>query len=134
MAPSDGEYGDDPEAAAEAYAVLLKDVPAFDVCLLGVGEEGHTASIFPHSPAVQETARTVVAVRDCPKAPPIRVSLTLPTIRQSTEVWLMTAGSAKAEPVAAALASANESDIPAAGARGQRDTLWFLDEAAAALL
>jgi 6-phosphogluconolactonase len=75
-----------------------------------------------------------VAVRDCPKAPPIRVSLTLPTIRQSTEVWLMTAGSAKAEPVAAALASANESDIPAAGARGQRDTLWFLDEAAAALL
>jgi 6-phosphogluconolactonase len=131
MAPSDGEYGDDPDAAAEAYAVLLKDVPTFDVCLLGVGEEGHTASIFPHSPAVYETARTVVAVRDCPKPPPTRVSLTLPTIRRAGEVWLMTTGAAKAEPVASALAGANEVDIPAAGARGQRDTLWFLDRAAA---
>jgi 6-phosphogluconolactonase len=131
MAPSDGEYGDDPDAAAEAYAVLLKDVPTFDVCLLGVGEEGHTASIFPHSPAVHETARTVVAVRDCPKPPPTRVSLTLPTIRRAAEVWLVTTGSAKADPVSAALAGASEVDIPAAGARGQRDTLWFLDKSAA---
>jgi len=131
MAPSDGEYGDDPDAAAEAYAVLLKDVPTFDVCLLGVGEEGHTASIFPHSPAVHETARTVVAVRDCPKPPPTRVSLTLPTIRRAAEVWLVTTGAAKADPVGAALAGANEVDIPAAGARGQRDTLWFLDKTAA---
>jgi 6-phosphogluconolactonase len=134
MAPSDGEFGDDPDAAAEAYAVLLKDVPTFDVCLLGVGEEGHTASIFPHSPAVLEAARTVVAVRDCPKPPPTRVSLTLPTIRHAAEVWLMTTGSAKAEPVGAALADASEVEIPAAGARGQRDTLWFLDQAAAELL
>lgn len=131
MAPSDGEYGDDPDAAAEAYAVLLKDVQSFDVCLLGVGEEGHTASIFPHSPAVYETARTVVAVRDCPKPPPTRVSLTLPTIRRSAEVWLMTTGEAKAEPVAAALAGATAEEIPAAGARGKRDTLWILDRTAA---
>jgi 6-phosphogluconolactonase len=134
MAPSDGEFGDDPDAAAEAYAVLLKDVPPFDVCLLGVGEEGHTASVFPRSPAVYETTRTVVAVRDCPKPPPTRVSLTLPTIRRSTEVWLMTTGAAKAEPVAAALAGASEEDIPAAGARGQRDTLWILDRSAATAL
>jgi 6-phosphogluconolactonase len=134
MAPSDGDYGDDPDAAAEAYAVLLKDVPTFDVCLLGVGEEGHTASIFPHSPAVRETARTVVAVRDCPKPPPTRVSLTLPTIRRAAEVWLVTTGSAKADPVRVALAGADEVDIPAAGARGQRDTLWFLDKTAAARL
>ena len=131
MAPSDGEFGDDPDAAAEAYAVLLKDVATFDVCLLGVGEEGHTASLFPHSPGVQETSRAVVAVRDCPKPPPTRVSLTLPTIRRATEVWLMTTGAAKAEPVAAALAGATELDIPAAGARGQRETLWILDSAAA---
>jgi 6-phosphogluconolactonase len=134
MAPSDGEYGDDPDAAAEAYAVLLKDVPSFDVCLLGVGEEGHTASIFPHSPAVQEAARAVVAVRDCPKPPPTRVSLTLPAIRRSAEVWLMTTGEAKAEAVSAALAGVSEQDIPAAGARGQRHTLWFLDRAAASRL
>lgn len=131
MAPSDGEFGDDPDAAAEAYAVLLKDVPTFDVCLLGVGEEGHTASLFPHSPGVQETSRAVVAVRDCPKPPPTRVSLTLPTIRRATEVWLMTTGAAKAEPVAAALAGASELDIPAAGARGQRETRWILDSKAA---
>ncbi len=131
MAPSDGEFGDDPDAAAEAYAVLLKDVPSFDVCLLGVGEEGHTASIFPHSPAVAETARAVVAVRNCPKPPPTRVSLTLPTIRRAERVWLMTAGAAKAEAVAAALAGADEADIPAAGAIGRQETLWLLDKAAA---
>jgi 6-phosphogluconolactonase len=130
MAPSDGEFGDDPDAAAEAYAVLLKDVPSFDVCLLGVGEEGHTASIFPHSPAVAETARAVVAVRDCPKPPPTRVSLTLPTIRRAERVWLVTAGAAKAEPIAAALAGADEADIPAAGARGRQETLWLIDKAA----
>ena len=131
MAPSDGEFGDDPDAAAEAYAVLLRDVPSFDVCLLGVGEEGHTASLFPHSPAVAETARAAVAVRDCPKPPPTRVSLTLPTIRRAERVWLMTAGAAKAEAVAAALAGANAADIPAAGARGRQETLWLLDRAAA---
>jgi 6-phosphogluconolactonase len=134
MAPSDGEYGDDPEAAAEAYAVVLRSVQAFDVCLLGVGEEGHTASVFPHSPAVEESARTVVAVRDCPKPPPTRVSMTLPTIRRATEVWLMTTGAAKADAVAAAVGGADEADIPAAGARGQRETVWLLDTAAAAKL
>jgi 6-phosphogluconolactonase len=134
MAPSDGEYGDDPEAAAEAYAVLLRSVQAFDVCLLGVGEEGHTASVFPHSPAVEESARTVVAVRDCPKPPPVRVSMTLPTIRRANEVWLMTTGAAKAEPVALAIGGAAEADIPAAGARGQRETVWLLDKAAAGQL
>jgi len=131
MAPSDGEFGDDPDAAAEAYAVLVKDVSSFDVCLLGVGEEGHTASVFPHSPAVAETARAVVAVRDCPKPPPTRVSLTLPTIRRAERVWLMTAGEAKAEAVAAALAGADEADLPAAGARGRQETVWLLDKAAA---
>lgn len=131
MAPSDGEFGDDPEAAAEAYAVLLHDVESFDVCLLGVGEEGHTASLFPDSPAVHESARAAVAVRDCPKPPPTRISLTLPTIRRATEVWLMTTGAAKAEAVAAALGGASEIDIPAAGARGTRETLWVLDRDAA---
>jgi 6-phosphogluconolactonase len=133
MEPSDGRFGDDPDAAAADYArVLGASVPAFDVFLLGVGEEGHTASIFPDSPAVHETTSTVVAVRDCPKPPPTRVSLTLPAIRHAQEVWLMTTGEAKADPVARALAGASEVDIPAAGARGLRRTLWLLDAAAAA--
>jgi 6-phosphogluconolactonase len=133
MAPSDGEFGDDPDAAAAAYAAVLDaaDRPGFDICLLGVGEEGHTASIFPDSPAVHERTATVVAVRDCPKPPPTRVSLTLPTIRRATGVWLMTTGAAKAEAVAKALAGAAETDIPAAGATGVETTLWLLDAAAA---
>jgi 6-phosphogluconolactonase len=138
--PSDGSFGDDPDAAADAYAELLASaarpedhfaVPTFDVCLLGVGEEGHVASVFPESPAVYETTRTVVAVRNCPKPPPTRVSLTLPAIRRSTEVWLLTTGAAKSAAVAMALGEAGEVQVPAAGARGQRRTLWLLDRAAA---
>jgi 6-phosphogluconolactonase len=141
MAPSDGPFGDDPDAAADAYAEILAKaarpedhgpVPTFDVCMLGVGEEGHVASIFPGSPAVYETERTVVAVRNCPKPPPTRVSLTLPAIRRAKEVWLMTTGSAKAAAVAMALDGAGEVQVPAAGALGQRRTLWLLDRAAAA--
>jgi 6-phosphogluconolactonase len=140
MEPSDGKFGDDPEAAAEAYAALLAsvarpedhgDVPAFDVCMLGVGEEGHVASVFPDSPAVHEKERTVVAVRNCPKPPPTRVSLTLASVRSAQEVWLMTTGEAKAAAVALALDGAGEVRLPAAGATGRRRTLWLLDTAAA---
>jgi 6-phosphogluconolactonase len=138
--PSDGRFGDDPDAAAEAYAELLASaarpedhasVPTFDVCMLGVGEEGHVASVFPESAAVHETERTVVAVRNCPKPPPTRVTLTLPAIRRSAEVWLITTGAGKAAAVAMALGEAGEVQVPAAGARGRRRTLWLLDRAAA---
>ncbi|MFI9816753.1 6-phosphogluconolactonase [Saccharothrix variisporea] len=141
MEPSDGRFGDDPDAAAEAYAELLAararpedhgPVPSFDVCLLGVGEEGHTLSVFPSSPAVYEKERTVVAVRNCPKPPPTRVSLTLPAASRAREVWLMTTGEGKAAAVAMALTGAGEVQLPAAGAHGQRRTLWLLDSAAAA--
>jgi 6-phosphogluconolactonase len=107
-------------------------VPSFDVFLLGVGEEGHTASIFPDSPAVHEIERSVVAVHDCPKPPPVRVTLTLPAIRRAAEIWLITSGKGKAEAVAAALGGAGEVALPAAGARGRYHTRWLLDEAAAA--
>jgi 6-phosphogluconolactonase len=132
MAPSDGEFGDDPDAAAAAYAEILAAAEEIDVCLLGVGEEGHTASLFPDSPGVHETAASVVAVRNCPKPPPTRVSLTLPALRRATEVWLIAAGEAKREAVTQALTGADEIKLPAAGARGRRHTRWLLDEAAAA--
>jgi 6-phosphogluconolactonase len=128
------------EAAAEEYAELLArharpedhgPVPAFDVTLLGMGGEGHTASVFPHSPAVYETERTVVAVHGCPKPPPTRVSLTLPAIRRSVEVWILATGDTKAAAVAMALGGAGEVAIPVAGAIGTRRTLWLLDRGAA---
>lgn len=143
MAASDGEYGDDVEAASEGYAALLRSharpedhgpVPRFDVLMLGVGGEGHTASIFPSSPAVYEAERTVVGVRGCPKPPPTRISLTLPAIRSASEVWLATTGSDKAAAVAMALGGAGHTQIPAAGATGRRRTLWLLDRQAAAKL
>lgn len=141
MPPSGGEFGDDVDAAAAAYAELLRSharpedhgpVPTFDVLLLGVGPEGHVASIFPSSPAVYETERTVVGVRGCPKPPPTRTTLTLPAIRRATEVWLATAGPDRAAAVAMALSAAGPTQIPAAGATGRRRTLWMLDRAAAA--
>jgi 6-phosphogluconolactonase len=131
------------EAAAEEYAELLRraarpedhgPVPAFDVLLLGMGGEGHTASVFPHSPAVYETERSVVAVHGCPKPPPTRVSLTLPAIRSAAEVWIVTTGEEKAAAVAMALGGAGEVAIPVAGATGRRRTRWLLDRAAAAKL
>jgi 6-phosphogluconolactonase len=131
------------EAAAEEYAEVLRraarpedhgPVPSFDVLMLGMGGEGHTASVFPHSPAVYETERTVVAVHGCPKPPPTRVSLTLPAIRRAAEVWIMTTGESKAAAVAMALGGAGEVAIPVAGAQGRRRTRWLLDRAAAAKL
>ncbi|WP_051265125.1 6-phosphogluconolactonase [Nakamurella lactea] len=129
MAASDGEFGDDPDAAAAAYAAVIPD--AFDLVILGMGPEGHVASVFPDSPAVRST-ESVVAVRDCPKPPPTRISLTLPTIRTATEVWFISAGAEKAPAVARAIGGAPESDLPAAGAVGRKATRWLLDPEAAA--
>lgn len=138
MPASDGVYDNDPDAAAGAYAQMLasrapdgESLPTFDVHLLGMGGEGHVNSLFPHTAAVRESASNVVAVTNCPKPPPTRVSLTLPAVQHATEVWLVVSGEAKAEAVAAAVAGANPADVPAAGARGRLATRWFVDEAAA---
>lgn len=121
------------EEAAASYADLVDGV-AFDVLLLGMGGEGHTLSVFPDSPAVHERAATVVAVRDCPKPPPTRITLTLPAARAAAEVWIVSAGEAKADAVAAALRGAPEVEVPVAGATGRERTLWLLDRASAAKL
>jgi 6-phosphogluconolactonase len=133
MAASDGEFGSDVDAAAAAYADALASREPLDLVMLGMGPEGHVASIFPASPAVYDT-RSVVAVRDCPKPPPTRISLTLPTIRQAAEVWLITAAAGKAEAVASALGGAAEADLPAAGATGRSRTRWLLDRESASAL
>ncbi len=139
---SDGPWGNDPEAAAAAYARELAaaarpedhgDVPHFDVLMLGVGEEGHTASIFPESPAAYDE-RSVVAVHGSPKPPPIRLTLTLRAINTATEAWLATTGEEKAAAVAMALGGAGPLQVPAAGVRARVRTLWLLDRAAASRL
>ena len=141
MPASDGEFGADLAAAALAYEQVLAanaepgyPTPNFDVHLLGMGPEGHINSLFPDTPAVRETTRMVVSVEDSPKPPPQRITLTLPAIRRSREVWLMVSGAAKAEAAAAAIGGADPVSIPAAGAVGLETTLWLLDKEAAAQL
>jgi 6-phosphogluconolactonase len=140
MPATDGPDGDDPEAAAARYADRLAaaaegsaDLPHFDLLLLGVGEDGHVASVFPEHPAAYET-RPVVAVRGAPKPPPVRVTLTLPAINTAEEVWLIAAGSGKAAAIGMAISGAGPVQVPAGGVEGVERTLWLLDRAAAAQL
>ena len=140
MAASDGIYDGDPHGAATAYEQLLgaqahgNQVPTFDVHLLGMGGEGHVNSLFPHTDAVREEARFVVAVTDSPKPPPVRITLTLPAVRRAKEVWLLVSGAAKAEAVAKAVGGASADDWPSAGATGLVATRWVLDSDAASQL
>jgi 6-phosphogluconolactonase len=127
------------EAAAETYARWLREaakpedhgpVPSFDVLLLGMGPDGHTASLFPGNPAVYEE-RPVVAVHGSPKPPPTRLSLSFDALNAANETWMVVAGEEKAAAVAMALGGAGRVQVPAAGVRGRQRTLWLLDAPAA---
>ena len=83
---------------------------------------------------MRETTRLVVDVEDSPKPPPLRITLTLPAIQRSREVWLLVSGAEKAEAVAGAVGGADPVAIPAAGAIGREQTIWFLDSGAASAL
>ncbi|MDQ1246949.1 MAG: 6-phosphogluconolactonase [Actinomycetota bacterium] len=134
-----GQFGDDISAAAAGYAAELAaavtpgaTLPAFDLAMLGVGHDGHVASLFPgFTPAPDGT--TVVAVLDSPKPPPTRISFTLPVINSAAEVWLIADGQVKAAALAQALnAPLGESPLPAGMVHGRVRTLALLDTAAAA--
>ena len=142
MAPSDGAHGDDVDAAATSYADLLAKaarpedhapVPSFDVLLLGVGPDGHVASLFPGAPALYDD-RIAIPVRGAPKPPPTRISLSFAAINAAREVWLITAGEEKAGAVRMALGGAGPTQVPAAGVTGRARTLWLLDRSAASRL
>jgi 6-phosphogluconolactonase len=142
MPGPDGPDGPDPEAAAARYAGWLADaarpedhgpVPSFDVLMLGIGPEGHVASLFPGMPALYDE-RAVVAVRGAPKPPPTRLTLTLPAIRAAREVWIIASGPEKAGAVRLALSGVGPVQVPAAGAQGRQRTLYLLDRAAAGRL
>lgn len=140
--PAAGPDGTDVHAAAAGYADELArhaapqahpPVPPMDVLLLGLGEDGHVASLFPRSPALDDT-RSVVGVQGAPKPPPQRISLTLPAIRAAEEVWVIAAGERKASAVQQALGDADPRSVPARAVRGRAGTFWLLDRAAAALV
>ncbi len=117
--------------AADRYAATLPDEP-FDVVLLGVGPDGHVASLFPRHSLLNESDRACAELFDSPKPPPVRISMTLPTLNRTESVWFLVSGDEKADAVSRALADDGTIDeTPARGVRGRQETLWLLDEAAA---
>lgn len=135
MPAADGGHPDVASAAA-AYGEELRTHGAgvFDVVMLGVGPDGHVASLFPGYPQLDVDDRVAVAVTDSPKPPPERVSLTFGALNRTREAWFLASGEAKASAVAGALGGADLHDIPAAGVHGQDRTRWLLDEPAASRL
>jgi 6-phosphogluconolactonase len=133
------DSGLDLDAAAQAYAQELRAhaprdsaQPHFDITFLGMGPDGHIASLFPERTGIRETERTVIPVTGSPKPPPERLSLTLPAINSSARVWLVVAGADKAAALGLTLAGASKNEVPAAGVEGRRTTLFFVDAEAAA--
>jgi 6-phosphogluconolactonase len=134
-----GEF--EPEAAAAAYEGVLKEFfgsetfPRFDLILLGLGEDGHTASLFPGSPALVENERWVVAVEhNIPPVPMVpRVTLTLPVFNAAKRVVFLVAGQSKAESLARVIRppGQGETALPAQLICPLDGTItWLVDQAA----
>jgi 6-phosphogluconolactonase len=132
---------EDQDAAAAEYTTGMLEVfapppgelPRFDLVLLGLGIDGHTASLFPGSSALRETQRWVVAVHAQAAAIPRRLTMTLPVFNAARRVTFLSAGSEKAKVVRSVLLDA--APLPAAMIRPHAgDLQWLLDRAAAALL
>jgi 6-phosphogluconolactonase len=127
-----------PEESATAYAAELAAhapsdaaVPEFDVLLLGMGPDGHVASLFPGHPGLDVTGVPAVGVHGSPKPPPERVTLTFETLAAARQVWVVASGSEKAPAVASALGGADVHVTPAAAVVGTERTLWLVDASAA---
>ena len=138
MPAADGPDGPDVDAAAARYARELAAsarggqlVPEFDVLMLGVGPDAHVASLFPEHPALHELVASTIGVRGAPKPPPVRLSMTFPSLCSARDVWFLVAGPDKAGAVGLALSGAGRLLAPAAGVVGLRSTTWFLDRDAA---
>lgn len=128
----------DPDRAAAEYETLIRGRlpqhegrPVFDLILLGLGEDGHTASLFPGTPALRETRRLVVA-NPVPKLQTTRLTFTWPLINAARQVWVLVSGGRKRDIVRRALVDRDES-LPVLGVRpGEGRCVWLLDRAAAA--
>ncbi|MBA2463520.1 MAG: 6-phosphogluconolactonase, partial [Nocardioidaceae bacterium] len=122
--------------AAAAYAAEMRADGAgmFDVVLLGVGPDGHVASLFPGQPTLDVDDDIAVSIRNSPKPPPQRISLTFAALNRTRATWFLVSGAGKADAVARAHGGADVHEVPATGAHGSEETVWFLDEAAAAQL
>lgn len=131
--PTDGT----PHDAATRYERLLQEEygatvldptrPLFDVTFLGLGEDGHTASLIPGEPVLQERRRWVAAVAH--GRPEVRITLTYPPLESSRFVAFLVAGAAKAKILKAV--RSGQADVPAARLKPNGELIWFVDRAAA---
>ena len=114
--------------AAAQYAENLKEVTDFDVVLLGMGEDGHTASLFPdHDWGIPPSSPDVLAIQDAPKPPAERVSLSAARLNRSKHVWFVVTGSSKNNAITR---WKNGEALPVSAVRGKQETLAWLDAAA----
>lgn len=131
-----GDSGLPLDAAAAAYAELVRRVERIDLALSGVGPDGHVASLFPgREDLLRAGADTpsAIPVRDSPKPPPERISLTLPALNRADRSWLIAAGAAKAEAVAR-ISARDEPLLPAARLAGAVETVLWADDDALSLV
>jgi 6-phosphogluconolactonase len=116
------------QEAAESFAVTFgTEEPSFDIVLLGVGDDGHVASLFPESTGIS-FGKWVVAEPNSPKPPSQRISLSYEALSSAKEVWFLVAGKDKAQAVSMVFSKHN---LPAAKVTGRELTKWYLDDAAA---
>jgi 6-phosphogluconolactonase len=129
-------------AAAERYETIVRErvgrvesgVPAIDLVLLGVGGDGHTASLFPGSTALNETRRLIAETR-VPSLDVWRMTMTYPLLRAARQILFLVTGSGKAEVMAKLLSAGNDSEFPSAALRdGSTPIMWILDADAARLV
>jgi 6-phosphogluconolactonase len=129
-----GRFGDDVDAdELQAAAADRGGGALFDVLMLGMGPDGHVASLFPGHAGLDDD-RAALAVRSSPKPPPVRISMSFATLARASQAWFLVTGEGKAAAVRQALGGAERVQVPAAGVLGRDRTVWFLDEAAAAEL
>lgn len=143
---ADHVYAIDPtldvSGAAEDYIRKIRTLypgdalPAFDLLILGMGPDGHTCSLFPGHPGLQEQAKVVIPITDSPKPPPARITLTLPVLNSAKCVAVISTGASKADAVKGCLEPGEgQEPLPAGRARPTNGELhWFLDEGAASKL
>lgn len=125
------------ETAAASYGetVRAEGQGDFDVLMLGIGPDGHVASLFPGHPGLEVTDAIAAGVHDSPKPPADRVTLTFEALNRAQSVWFLASGEAKADAVRRALAEDGSlEETPARGVSGNAETVWFLDTEAASLI
>ncbi|MBM9458953.1 6-phosphogluconolactonase [Nocardioides sp. zg-536] len=135
-APASDEVADLEESASQYAATVQEQISGeLEVLMLGIGPDGHVASLFPDHPALAVIGTEATGVSDSPKPPPERVTLTFDTLNRAQCVWFLVSGEGKAEAVARALAETGSiEETPARGVHGRLETVWFLDREAASRL